>query len=413
MRAKEKISKWREKALDVFEKNKEIAIEKWGKISERLGFWCWAAILLLGSPIVALTIYIVLNQLISANHNFGTIWASSEDARYILSALSQAQAAIFGIFFTLNFIIFQTQIRNVSPASIKRSLHSPKLMFIFIVFIISISMNLILLRYIPFRNDLEINIFWPISLSIFAVLILIPYMRITLMDLVKEAIVEEVRSGKARYNLEGVDLSDQYLPRIELSGRFLEKSNFRKSTLFGANFKNANLYMADLSHHARLNGADFDDAMLGRANLSGADLHGAHLNNASLNGANLSGTNLNMADLTKSYLGGANLIGAKFDNADLNGASLDEYGLERRGSNTIKFKLKYDDVTLEALLKANNLGTTQVLYKKLEKDLGRKAGELADDPNIDLSKLSPRHKNSIERWAEQYSLRTNPPNQGD
>jgi hypothetical protein len=180
MRAKERISKWWNKALDIFEENKEVTSEKWSKISEHLGFWRWIAILILGSPIVASAIYQVLDQLVSANYHLGVIWASSEDARYILSALSQAQAAIFGIFFTLNFIIFQTQIGNVSPASIKRSLHSLKLMFIFIIFIISISADLILLQYIPSSNDLEINIFWPISLSIFAILILIPYMRMTL-----------------------------------------------------------------------------------------------------------------------------------------------------------------------------------------------------------------------------------------
>jgi len=412
MRAKERISKWWNKALDIFEENKEVTSEKWSKISEHLGFWRWTVILLLGSPIFAFTIYRVLDLLVSANHNLCTIWASSEDARYILSALSQAQAAIFGIFFTLNFIIFQTQIGNVSPDTIKRSLHSSKLMFIFIVFIISISADLILLRYIPTRDDLEINIFWPVSLSIFAVLILVPYMRITLMSLVKDAIVEEVRSGKARYNLEGVDLSDQYLRKINLSGRILQKSNFSKSTLFGANFNDAKLYMADLSH-ARLRGADFGEAVLGRANLSGADLSSAHLNDASLNGANLSEAKLNWADLTKAYLGGANLIGARFDNADLRGAFLVEYDSDNIGHKTIEFKLKYDDVTLETLLKANNLDMAHVLYTKLEEDLGRKAGEMVDDPNIDLSKLSPRHRSSIERWAKRYSHRPNPPNRDD
>jgi hypothetical protein len=100
MRAKERISKWRKKALDVFETKKEVASETWAKISEHLGFWRWIAILLLGSPIFAFTIYIVLDQLVSGNYHLGVIWAPSEDARYILSALSQAQAAIFGIFFT-------------------------------------------------------------------------------------------------------------------------------------------------------------------------------------------------------------------------------------------------------------------------------------------------------------------------
>ena len=156
---------------------------------------------------------------------------------------------------------------------------------------------------------------------------------------------------------------------------------------------------------------NFSDAMLGRADLSRADLSSAHLNDASLNGANLSEAKLNMANLTKAYLGGANLIGAKFDNADLNGAFLDEYGLEKKGPRTIKFKLKYDDVTLETLLKANNLDLAHIIYTKLEEDLERKAGEMVDDPNIDLSKLSPKNRSSIERWANRYSHRTNEANQ--
>jgi len=136
-------------------------------------------------------------------------------------------------------------------------------------------------------------------------------------------------------------------------------------------------------------------------------MFGAHLNNAALNGANLSGANLNMADLTKAYLGGTNLIGAKFENADLNGAVLDEKGLERRGSITIEFKLKYDDKTLESLLKARNLDMEHVIFDTLKEDLARKAREMVDDPNIDFSNLRPEQRMSIERWAKLL------PNLGD
>ena len=64
------------------------------------------------------------------------IWVYGDNARYILSALCQAQAAIFGIFFTLIFIITQVQVQNkgASPYDMRLMLKSKTLYFIFFVF---------------------------------------------------------------------------------------------------------------------------------------------------------------------------------------------------------------------------------------------------------------------------------------
>jgi len=424
MRAKEDMSKWRKKALDVFEKNKEIASEKWAKISERLGFWRWTAVLSLGSPILAFIIYQILDQLVSANYNCGIIWASSEDARYILSALSQAQAAIFGIFFTLNFIIFQTQVGNVSPASIKRSLHSPKLIFIFIIFITSISADLILLKYIPYTNTFEIDIFWPISLSIFGVLILILYMRMTLMDLVKDSIIEEIRNGRARYNLNGADLSGANLKYTNLESKNLSKCNLIGTNLYGANLVASNLNRADLRNaclsDAQLTGANLSFANLNRAellgaelirsNLSGAniteaDLTWSNLYRANLIGANLNGVSLYKTNLNETFLIGTNLIGADLREADIKGAyfgpifDFDGQIIDEKNLRDIACQIgdgahvtevlvrladiKYDDKTLENLLKAKNLDKA-ILKDNLRMDLIKKANILIARSELDL-----------------------------
>lgn len=67
----------------------------------------------------------------------------------------------------------------------------------------------------------------------------------------------------------------------------------------------------------KLNGVDFHDAYLRRADLNEIDLSGANLREA-----NLSGANLRNAKLINSNLAGANLRAADFSGADLSGANL-------------------------------------------------------------------------------------------
>jgi len=129
-----------------------------------------------------------------------------ENTRYILSALAQAQAAIFGIFFTLNFIIAQLQLQNkaASPYSMRKLLDSNIFKFIFLTFLISINIDLLLIRYIGL---VKINIFWVLVLSIFATLLLFSYMRTNILYLFNTFVLEDIRRKVPRHDLTGAELS--------------------------------------------------------------------------------------------------------------------------------------------------------------------------------------------------------------
>jgi hypothetical protein len=206
------------------------------------------------------------------------IWAYGDNARYILSALSQAQAAIFGLFFTLIFIVTQIQVQNkaASPYDMRKQMKSKNLYFIFLLFIVSITADLVLLRSAPFNNDIGINISGVLVLSVVCILLLLQYMGVMILSIFDNSIKEEIRSGNARYNLVGANLDGAQLLKASLEGRDLSLANLMAANLAEANLKNANMMMA---------------------NLEGTDLLGANLKGAYLEGANLAGTRLDGADL--------------------------------------------------------------------------------------------------------------------
>lgn len=195
----------------------------------------------IAAPVAVFLIY-QLNEWLSVTYQYSPviISASDDNARYILSALSQAQAAIFGIFFTLNFIMVQIQIQNkaASPYSMKQQLGSWPLVFIFVVFLASITLDLILLRYV---DGAEINILWPLSLSAFAVALLLSYMRMTLLNLFDRSIIEEIRSGQARSDLKGARLVGAFLEEARLVGANLEGANLEGAYLGGTHLEGAYL----------------------------------------------------------------------------------------------------------------------------------------------------------------------------
>jgi uncharacterized protein YjbI with pentapeptide repeats len=157
--------------------------------------------------------------------------------------------------------------------------------------------------------------------------------------------------NKDKVSLNGVDLSNAFLPDIELKYADLEDANFSVADLKNANFsgaylRKANFFGADLKianfsgavlQEANLSGADLINADLSYADLSSAtliktrlfrsDLTGANLidsdlRSASLSSADLSGTCFESANLTDAQLSLANLKGAEFDMVDVNGANL-------------------------------------------------------------------------------------------
>lgn len=278
--------------------------------------------------ILSLFIVFALNALIYPISNLLlhlpiVFWANSDNARYILSALSQAQAAIFGIFFTLVFIITQIQVQNkgASPHDTNKQLDSEMLSFIFFIFIVSITVDLLLLRYIDSGEIIGVNIFWPLSLSVFGILLLFLYMKFRIKELFKNALIEEILSGNARYNLHGADLRNAPFSNVSLKKRNLRRAHMEGANLNEAHLEGAHLERAHLER-SRLGKAHLEEAYLGEANLEGAGLWGAHLSGAYLNGTFLSRAHLSEAHLNGTFLSGANLEGALLSGADLEGAFL-------------------------------------------------------------------------------------------
>ncbi|MCJ7443222.1 MAG: pentapeptide repeat-containing protein, partial [Methanotrichaceae archaeon] len=283
---------------------------------------------------------------------------------YILSALAQVQAAIFGIFFTLSFIITQIQIQNkaASPKSMRGQLRSKMLMLIFGVFTVSITADLTVLQYAD--DFVQINLFWFLALSVFAVLLLLLYMRNSLMDVFDQSIAEEIRSGQSRMNLAGANLKGEYLRETDLHMKILNGANLQVADLCGANLQYADLRDANLQH-ASLKGANLQHADLGDANLQYADLKGANLQYADLGDANLQHADLGDANLQYASLKGANLQAAYLRDANLQGTKLDEK-------------------TLDSLFKTWDLETA-IIDEKLKSDLIKKGEELSADPSIDAA----------------------------
>ena len=134
-------------------------------------------------------------------------------------------------------------------------------------------------------------------------------------------------------NLEGADLSDQDLQKIDLSYANLNGADLNRSTLSGASFQGANLSGANMA------GAEAEESVFYRANLRNADMTGiygrrADFENSDLRGADLSGADLiradfRGADLTGANLQGANLTGAYLDGAILKDANLDGAELDK------------------------------------------------------------------------------------
>jgi uncharacterized protein YjbI with pentapeptide repeats len=126
-----------------------------------------------------------------------------------------------------------------------------------------------------------------------------------LLDL-RGAYLEDAILAGAR--LEGANFIDAIFTRATLTEAHLEGAHFLWSYLWGAILTRAHLMKADFSF----------------ANLTGADLAGAHLVNTSLSDANLTQADLAGATLTEANLTGANLLGANLTGADLSEVYLAE-----------------------------------------------------------------------------------------
>ena len=127
------------------------------------------------------------------------------------------------------------------------------------------------------------------------------------------------------FQLSGVDEIAKDLSGLKLQGAnfqnaILEKADLETATLIGAEFQKANLTEAKLKG-ADLRKANFQNAILEKADLETANLFDANLHKANFQNAILEKADLETADLFDANLHKANLTGAKLKGADLRKAN--------------------------------------------------------------------------------------------
>ena len=144
----------------------------------------------------------------------------------------------------------------------------------------------------------------------------------------REEVLRKLQRGDKmdRFDLRGLDLSQQrlvkaLLDRVDLEGANLEGSDLSGASLRRASLRETYLVGADLTG-VNLENADLEGARLDRANLTGANLNRANLEGANLTGANLTHAQLGYAQLASAKLGNANLADAVFNHAELDEAYL-------------------------------------------------------------------------------------------
>ena len=139
------------------------------------------------------------------------------------------------------------------------------------------------------------------------------------------------------FHLSGVDEIARDLSGLKLQGAnfqnaILEKADLETATLIGAEFHKANLTEAKLKG-ANLGIANFQNAILEKADLEtayliGAEFHKADLAEAKLKGADLRKANFQNAILEKADLETANLFDANLHKANFQNAILEKADLE-------------------------------------------------------------------------------------
>jgi uncharacterized protein YjbI with pentapeptide repeats len=147
-------------------------------------------------------------------------------------------------------------------------------------------------------------------------------------------------SGKV--SLKNLDLRAWTVEHAHLRGATINYSHLGNASLYDADLTDANLVWDVLQYArmpsavlkgAQLQGVNFEESTLTRADLSGAklgpshgratNLRGADLSMATLTGADLRGVNLHDAALTGAHLENADLSTADLSGADLRGAFAD------------------------------------------------------------------------------------------
>ena len=162
------------------------------------------------------------------------------------------------------------------------------------------------------------------------------------------------QNPKAVIDLEGADLSNASLARINFAEARLDGANLSCACMEYANLVRARLQRTNLAHavlaHANLAHAYLEKANLAFADLQEAMLPYAHLEEANLSAANLRGTraedaafrraNLSYATLRKAVLASSDFRHASLVGANLEGANITATNLESANVSLVKFDQK-------------------------------------------------------------------------
>ena len=197
-------------------------------------------------------------------------------------------------------------------------------------------------------------------------------------------------------NLEGADLSNLDLQKINFIGTNLSKANLFCSILVGANFTNADVSEANLRNAflsgatlimanfrqtdlimasmnevigemvsfmgAQLRGAELINSRLSGATLLRADLEGANFSGSNLNNANLSFASLAESNFSNTDLTGINLYASIRESWIINEAKCDYIFNDKKWKHRIPQTTKFDKGEFEKLYK--KLPTFEYIFKK-------------------------------------------------
>jgi len=206
-------------------------------------------------------------------------------------------------------------------------------------------------------------------------------------------------------NLSGADFS-----HAQLIWSSFEGANLQQAQFYGANLTNAFLPMANLNHAqlsgAQLVGAELRDTDLRYANLSNANLEGAFLLNADLSDANLSNANLNNTDLTNVNLVGANLQGASLIGCRVYGISAWDSNL----ANTTQAELMITYYDNQLNITVDDLQVAQFIYLMLNnKNIGRVIDTLTSKSVLILGRFKAERKVVLDAIREELKQRNYTP----
>lgn len=284
--------------------------------------------------IVLFNLYIFV---ISNNLHFRQIAPSRDDYIFI----SRRAPAIF----TTIFIFYMLGPFALGALFLQyRHLEQSAILLTSFVILVSVSINLLIWRFINGKYLPRNRSAMPLAFLILAGLLLWWL----------ESFFEDAGSyhDLFRANLERVDLNGIRLPEAIISESNLLGASFRDAYLVRTDFGASCMNYTDLTG-ARMDNAIFRSSNLVRARLRGANLPGASFYKAQMTRANLSNADLTDACLYKSVLNNASLRGADLANANLYRAVLNGEPFDDRTNLSDAFMIGVTGLDCDALKVAN------------------------------------------------------------